>query len=162
MTPPDRLCTTQMRIGRDENIGMHSSSFKQRKLQPFKIPEDDADCFADKQSKVRCYLVVAAPAGMQFSRSRAYFGSQCRFDEGMDIFIGSGLDLIRSVFGEDLLQALINGFPFVLTKNSAPEQRVRVRPAGANINGEEDSVDAKRPVELFENRVALLLKPSLP
>ena len=80
----------------------------------------------------------------------------------MDIFIGSGLDLIRSVFGEDLLQALINGFPFVLTKNSAPEQRARVRPAGANINGEEDSVDAKRPVDLFENRIALLLKPSLP
>ncbi len=37
MTPPDRLCTTQMRVGRDEDIGMRSSRFKQRKLQPFKI-----------------------------------------------------------------------------------------------------------------------------
>ena len=50
-----------------------------------------------------------------FPAAAPIFGSQCRFDEGMDIFVGSGLDLIRSVFGEDLLQTLINGFPFVLT-----------------------------------------------
>ena len=97
-----------------------------------------------------------------FPAAAPIFGSQRRFDEGVDIFVGSGLDLIRSVFGENLLEALINGFPFFLRKNSAAEQRARMRAAGANIDVEEDGVDAERPVHLFENRIALLLKPSLP
>src|SRR4051794_6425836 len=108
-----------MGVGRDEHIGMRFFGFTQRELQPFKITQDRADCFANEQSEVRCNLIVPAPASMQFSGSRAYFGSQSRFDEGMDILIGSGLNLFRSVFAEKLLQALINGVPFLLSQNAA-------------------------------------------
>jgi hypothetical protein len=63
---------------------------------------------------------------------------------------------------KDLFKTLIDRLPFFLREHTASEQRARVSAAGANVDVEEDSVDSERSVQFFENRIALLLKSSLP
>ena len=68
----------------------------------------------------------------------------------------------RKMQRKDLLETVINRFPFVVREHAAANERSRVCAAGADIDFEENSVNPERPVQLFENRIALLLKPALP
>src|SRR4051812_32915414 len=99
---------------------------------------------------------------MELAGCRTDLRGEGRFNEGMNIFVRSGLHLLGTIFGKDLFEALIDGLPFLLREDAATQQRACVRAAGADIDVKEDGVDAERPVHLFENRVAFLLKPSLP
>ena len=80
----------------------------------------------------------------------------------MNIFVRARFDLLGGVLGEKLLETLVDGLPFVLGQHAAAQQRARVRPAGADVDFEKNGVDSERPVHFFENRIALLLKPTLP
>ena len=80
----------------------------------------------------------------------------------MDVLVRGGLHLLGGIFGKNLLEALIDGFPLFLAEYAAPEQRAGMSAAGTNIDGEEDCIDPERPIQLFEDGIALLLKPSLP
>src|SRR2546426_11866392 len=80
----------------------------------------------------------------------------------MDVFVRAGLDLLGRVFRKNLFETLVDGGPFLLGEHATTQQRSRMRTAGPDVDFEKNRVDSERPVHLFEKRVALLLKPTLP
>src|SRR4030095_11097834 len=73
MTPANRLCAPQVRLGGDDDVRILSANFYQRELQCFEVGENEANCLPHEQSKIRCDLIVAATAGMQFACCRSNF-----------------------------------------------------------------------------------------
>src|SRR5438128_11541093 len=80
----------------------------------------------------------------------------------MNVFVRAGLVLPGRVFGKNLFETLVDGGPFLLGEHATTQQRSRMRTAGPGVDFEKNRVDSERPAHLFENRAALLLKPTLP
>ena len=84
----------------------------------------------------------------------------------LDVDIRASRAHARSLLGCGVLtqeewNAIDHGLEQILSEYT-PEQRAGVSAAGANIDVEEDCIDPERAVQLFEDRIALLLKTSLP
>ena len=107
-------------------------------------------------------MVVPAAASVQLTGNRTNLGGERRFNERMNVFVRAGLDLLGRVFRKNLFETLVDGGPFLLGEHATTQQRSRMRTAGPDVDFEKNRVDSERPVHLFENRVALLLKPTLP
>jgi len=103
-----------MSVCRNDHTGVPGAAFDESKLQRFETRQDQPNGLAHKQPEIRGDLIISAAARMQFQCCGTDLGGKCGFDEGMNVFVRRCLDLVQRVVGENLLQALVDGFPFFL------------------------------------------------
>ncbi len=134
----------------------------ERELQGFQIRKNQLDRLAREQSKVGRYLIVPASARMKLQSNRPDLLRERCFDEGVDILIRHRLHFIRRILGENAFEAAVNGLPFLFVEDAGAEEPLGVRAACADIDFEKNGIDRQRSIHLFEDRVLVFFKPSLP
>ena len=86
MGQQDRLGALQMGVARQDGFNMASGQLHQNILQLEQKPGDGIDGIPQVQAHIQCYLVVAAPGGMQLVRNRSDNLGQPGFNMRVNVF----------------------------------------------------------------------------
>ena len=81
-----RLSSLQMRIGRQDDIGIRFAATKKRELQILQRFIEPVDRFPHPQSHVGGNLIVTTPAGVKFAASVSELVDQSLFNIHMNVF----------------------------------------------------------------------------
>ena len=132
-------------------------------LQLQDLRRDDADLGADVHTEVQRHLVVAAAGGVQSLARLADPCRQQRFHIHVDILVvGRKFHLARLDVREDVRKALDDGLRILPGDDAARTQHLGVGHGAGDILLVEPLVEVDGGIEVVDQFIGLLLKPSAP
>ena len=159
----DRLCFLQMREARHNRIDV----FLHQIMDRVEKAEEKCFCLIDLVANIELHiesdLVISGATGVKLLACCTDALGERRFDETVDVL---GLLVKRKRSGlelrKDPLQLLTDGIAFLFRENSLTTEHRRMRDASADVLTEKSAVEAKRSVELVDQRIFLFGKTSSP